>query len=194
VFRHASLGTALVLFVTSVFARPLIGLLTTPEYAYAADVIPVVCLAYWFFTLHDHFKTPALLSGRTLATVPAYAVAAAVNVLLNLVLIPRFGAMGAAWASVVTFVVFAFGGLFLYRRIARYEYPIGRSLAVVAAMIATFIVTRAVPSPTAQFIVSAIVSLGWFVALFPSVIPTVAAMTSTAIDRRRLSNAGRPTL
>jgi len=194
VFRHASLGIALVLFATSMFARPLIGFLTTPEFAYAADIIPVVCLAYWFFSLHDQFKTPALLTGRTLTTLPTYIVAAAVNIGLNLILIPRFGAMGAAWASVVTFAVFSFTGLFLYRKIAQYDYPIGRSLLVVAGMVASFLVMRVIPSPVGQFVVAAVASLAWLVFLFPMLISKGVSTIIALTARRRLSDAGGPTL
>jgi O-antigen/teichoic acid export membrane protein len=172
IFRHAALGTAWVLLAASLCARPLIYLLASPEYEHAADVIPVVCLAYWLYSLHEHFKTPILLHARTAAILPIYVVAGTVNVGLNLLLIPRFGAMGAAWASVVAFAVFSFGGFLLYRRIRRFEYPLRRCLALVGAMVATFIGVRtfALTSIAAELIVGVIVSIVWFAMLFPALI------------------------
>ena len=91
------------------------------------------------FSLHNHFQVPALLAKRTVSLLPAAVVAALLNIGLNLLLIPRWGTAAAAWVSVLTFATYSFIGLWLYRRIDRYDYPLLRCGAVVMAMIATYL-------------------------------------------------------
>ena len=126
------------MLAVSLFARPILQLLASASFERAADLVPIVCLAYVVYSLHNHFQVPALLRKRTVSLLPAAVCAALLNIGLNLLLIPRWGMVAAAWVSVATFAAYSFVGLWLYRRIDRYDYPLLRSGAVVAAMIATY--------------------------------------------------------
>jgi O-antigen/teichoic acid export membrane protein len=132
--------------------------------------VPIVCLAYLFFSMHEHFKVPAMLANRTVALLPVAVFCATANIAFNLLLIPRGGAMGAAWASVFTFVVFSVAGLFRYRRIDRYDYPFASSAALVGGMVATYVLHRAlvvpVPSVTFHAVSAALIWMVWAVVLF----------------------------
>jgi O-antigen/teichoic acid export membrane protein len=138
VFDYFASGLMLVMLGVSLFARPMLALMTAQDYAGAAALIPVVCLAYFFASLHEHFKVPALLSKRTTSLLPAFAVGAVLNVVLNLFFIPRWGTVGAAWATVVSYAAFSAVGLWLYRRIERIGYPLGVSLLRLTGMVATY--------------------------------------------------------
>jgi O-antigen/teichoic acid export membrane protein len=171
VFKYYCFGLSLVLLFASLFARPILQLLAPVEYAPAADIVPVVCLAYLFFSMHDHFKVPALLRGRTTILLPIVSLAALSNIGLNLLLVPQFGAAGAAWASVLTFAIFAFGGLLQYRRIDRYEYPFAACALAIAGMVTTYIAHRALVAVTsgyAHVAWAAVIWIGWVVVLFRS--------------------------
>jgi O-antigen/teichoic acid export membrane protein len=109
----------------------------SPSFASAADLVPVICLAYFFYSLHTHFSVPVLVSKRTRLLLPASVAGALVNVAANIVLIPALGLAGAAWASVATFVVFSFVGLTVYRRLDRIEYPFARCGLVLIGVMAT---------------------------------------------------------
>ncbi len=141
-FKYFTYGLASLLLMVSLFARPIISTLAPGEYLPAADILPIVCLAYLFFSSHSHFNVPALIAGKTVALLPSYALAACLNVGANLLLIPVFGAVGAAWATVATFVVFAGVGLFQYRKIDRYPYALGRMSCVIAGMSLTVMLHR----------------------------------------------------
>lgn len=162
VFRYYVCGTALVMLGVSIVAGLLVRLLTTPRFYTAAEIVPIVCLAYVFFSLDAHFRVPALLAKRTATMLLPAAVAAVINLAANLVLIPRLGAAGAAWAAVVTFACFAAVGLWRYRRIDRYPYPLATTTAVVAGMIATYLVIgRLRASGIAEPLVLAIAAVAW---------------------------------
>jgi O-antigen/teichoic acid export membrane protein len=124
----------------SLFAAPVIAIMAAPEYAAAASIVPIVSLAYLFFSLPPHFNVPARLSKNTATLLPASYAAAATNVVSNVVLIPRMGPAGAAWASVVTFAVYAGVVLAVCRRIRVIPYPGGRIALVFLALLADYAV------------------------------------------------------
>jgi O-antigen/teichoic acid export membrane protein len=134
IFTYFVYGLTLIMFGISLFSKPLLMLLATPAYVEAADLIPIVCLGYLFFSIHEHFKVPALLAKRTSSLLPAYLVAALTNIGVNLLAIPLLGIAGAAWTSVLTFATFSFVGLWRYRRIDRYSYPLLRCGFVTVGM------------------------------------------------------------
>ena len=126
VFRHFVNSLLVVMLAASLFAFVLLPVLTPGEYAAAIDLIPIVLLAFVFFSMHAQFCVPALLAKKTAALIPASAAGVVVNVAANALMIPHFGATGAAWSSVLTYATFSFGGLWVYRQIDRYPYPFGR--------------------------------------------------------------------
>ena len=142
VFEQFVAGLLLVMLAASLFAKPLLSMLTTTGYSSAADLVPVICLAYSFFSLHEHFRVPVMLARRTLSLVPVFLFAAVLNIVCNILLIPRFHAAGAAWASVITYAGFSFMGLLRYRKTDRYPYPFRRCGAILAGMILTWIACR----------------------------------------------------
>jgi O-antigen/teichoic acid export membrane protein len=158
-FRYFVYGLILILFGLSLFAEPALSLLVAEEFRASANLVPVVCLAYFFFSLHAHFNVPVLLAKSTLSLIPAHVVALLTNIGTNLVLIPAFGTWGAAWASVITFAVFAFVGLAVYRRIDRYDYPFGRCAMALAGVSACFVAFKAMFSWAERPLAAAVVAV-----------------------------------
>jgi len=139
VFEYFFYGLMLVMLGVSLSARQLLSMIAPPDYLGAADLIPIVCLAYVFFSLHGHFRVPVLLAKRTETFPFVYAVATSVNVIANLILVPRFGPVGAAWASVVSFAIFSLVGLWRYRTIEQYEYPLLKCGAALLGVVTSYI-------------------------------------------------------
>jgi O-antigen/teichoic acid export membrane protein len=189
VFKLFVYGLSLVLFLAALFARPILQLIAPPAYASAADLIPVICLAYLLFSLHEHFKVPALLARKTMSLLTPVSMAAALNVAANLILIPRFGSMGAAWASVATFGLFSLAGLVRYRRIDRYPYPLLRCTMVVLGLALSYVVYRValrdVLSFKLEIAVAAAIWLVWAALLFGRTARELAAGGLTSMLRLR---------
>jgi O-antigen/teichoic acid export membrane protein len=169
VFQYFAYGLMLVMLGVSLFARPILGFIAAPAYAEAIQLIPIVCLAYIFFSLHEHFRVPALLAKRTLSLLPAYIVAAVTNIGMNLIMIPLLGAAGAAWTSVLTFFMFSFIGLWRYRTIDRYDYPLLKCGAVLLGMAVSYLVYRSLDYLSLHYMwslgMAAIIWLVWAVVL-----------------------------
>ncbi|HUG53693.1 MAG TPA: lipopolysaccharide biosynthesis protein [Vicinamibacteria bacterium] len=128
-----------VALAVGVLGRELLVLMTpnNPAFRAAAPVIPVVALAYLFHGLFLLTSVGIGIEKRARYYPMVTAAAAAVNLVLNFTLIPRFGIMGAAWATVAAYAVMAvLGGVFSHRL-----YPIpfewGRMGLVALAALAT---------------------------------------------------------
>jgi O-antigen/teichoic acid export membrane protein len=139
VFECFFYGLALIMLGVALFARPIIGILVPSNYIAAADLIPIICLAYIFFSFHEHFKVPVMLARRTSELLPVFVITVFAAMLLNLSLIPLAGIVGAAYASLLSFVTFSFAGLWRYRRVERYEYPLKRCLIVLTGLVLTYV-------------------------------------------------------
>lgn len=101
-FAAAGLGIALGL---ALFARELLLIFTTPVYADAAPyVIPLAYVAV-ANGIGVALGVGIYLQKRTGIAGLATLVGAATNLLLNLVLIPRFGVWGAAWATAIGYLL-----------------------------------------------------------------------------------------
>lgn len=142
VFQYFVYCQMLLFLGVSLIGVPLLALVAAPAYAEAEQLLPIVCLAYLFFSLHEHFKVPALLAKRTLSLLPAFVTAAVINIIANLCLIPLLGATGAAWVSVLTFGAFSFIGLWRYRLIDKYPYPFFRCGLILLGMVGSYVVSR----------------------------------------------------
>ncbi|MGL4463261.1 MAG: lipopolysaccharide biosynthesis protein [Planctomycetia bacterium] len=142
IFEYFVAGLSLVLFAVSIAVGPLVTYFLPESYRAVGDLVPVVCLGYFFFSLHEHFRVPAMLTGRTLTLVPVFVAATVVNVAANLVLSPIYGIQGAAWATVLTFAAFSFVGLVRYRRIEKFDYRFDRCNAIVIGVAACFLACR----------------------------------------------------
>jgi len=120
----------------AVLSRELVQLMTAPEFHAAAGIVPVVTLAY---VLHGTFLLTSI--GIAIRKKTGYypfitAIAATCNISANLLLIPRIGMMGAAWATVLSYGVMAALGLWISQRLypMPLEWPrLGRVTGAAAA-------------------------------------------------------------
>jgi O-antigen/teichoic acid export membrane protein len=91
----------------AVLARDVLRMVSTPAYLDAARVVPLSALAYVCWGASLVFDGSIYISKRTAYKPILLAAAAVVSVALNLLLIPRLGMMGAAWAGLGSYAVFA---------------------------------------------------------------------------------------
>lgn len=131
---YAFAGFAAAALAVAALGPDLLRLMTprNPAFRAAAPIIPVVALAY---LLHGLFLLTSV--GIGIARQARYypmvtGAAAAANVAANFALIPRFGAMGAAWATVLAYAVMALLGHAFSRRVFAIPFE-GARLARIAA-------------------------------------------------------------
>lgn len=89
-----------------VFSDRIIALAAPPSYAAAAMLVPLIAFAYAFREVGDFFRG-LLFVDKQVRNFGGITVACAIfNLALNASLIPRFHALGAAWATVLTWCVY----------------------------------------------------------------------------------------
>lgn len=111
----AAAGVALV-------ARPLAEVLIGEDLRVAAaSITPWIALSALLYGLTAYYFGQAFTLGKkTKHLLVAMAIPAGLNVVLNLVLVPRFGLMGAAWATAASFAL----GLLATQMIGRRVLPL----------------------------------------------------------------------
>ena len=114
----AAAGVALV-------ARPLAEVLIGENLrSAAAGVTPWIALSALLFGLTAYYFGQAFTLGKkTKRLLVAMAIPAGLNVILNLILVPRFGLMGAAWATAASFAVGLLATWLIGRRVMALPIP-----------------------------------------------------------------------
>lgn len=142
----------LVLLVTGVcaLAGDAVRLFTAPEFHAAARVTPWIAIAVLFQGLYLVGSIGLIITKRTKAYPVATGSAVTVNILANLLLVPRFGMMGAAWSSVIGYATLAVIASTLAWRVypIRYEWSrLARIAAagIVAYLSAAYVIPESVP-------------------------------------------------
>ena len=128
------------------FANEILLVLTRPAYLPAAPYVGFLVYVHIFSGFGAVFSTGALI-GKQLASVTGAVVAGALlNLLLNMLLIPRFGIGGATLATVIGYGV---PQIILYWWLQRHypiPYPMGRFLAALGIQFALQMVGVWVPA------------------------------------------------
>ena len=114
----AAAGVALV-------ARPLAEVLIGEDLRVAAaSITPWIALSALLYGLTAYYFGQAFTLGRkTKHLLAAMAIPAGANVILNLILVPRFGVMGAAWATAASFGLGLLATMVLGRRVLPLPVP-----------------------------------------------------------------------
>ncbi len=104
----------------SLSARAALTPLVGEAYAGASLLVAPIALGYLFNGIHFCLSPGIHIADKTRQLTVLAGVAAALNLGLNLLVVPRFGATGAAWTTMFTFLVIAASTLVLSQR----AYPI----------------------------------------------------------------------
>jgi O-antigen/teichoic acid export membrane protein len=127
-----------------VLAAPLLHLVFGSGYEQGAGALAVLLLSIGSIFLWGTVHNVLLVCERTGAEMWTIAAAAALNVGLNLVLVKRYGLVGAAWSTVAAEAVILIAGTLLARSDGvRWRWgPIARPLAAALVMAAAVYVVR----------------------------------------------------
>lgn len=128
IFTYAiTLFTLLALGLT-VFSSEVLYLLTTPSYYGAARVVPFIAVAYLFYQMNYLIALGLDLTGKTSYYILIVGTGAGANLILNFLLIPRFGMMGAAVSTSLSYMLLPIIAYAIVRRLYPVPYEYGRLL------------------------------------------------------------------
>jgi len=143
-------------FGLSVLSKELLVILATSEFVSAGSVIiPIVAfgtLIYGFYSIAAYVLTSAK---KTHYIGLLLAVAAVTNIILNVVLIPLLGILGAAIATLITFFVLAALTLYLSFKDLRFDLNFGFIVkSVIASMVMSGLILKYNPVGTINVLIS----------------------------------------
>jgi O-antigen/teichoic acid export membrane protein len=137
------------------------------EYLSGTAIIPVVLLAYVFQGFYTNFIVGIYVREKTNRLPAVTGLGAATNVAANLVLIPRMGILGAAYATLAAYLVMAFSLFYFAARVFPIRYEWGRVAKALTVVAAAYAAGRASGSAAVQIAavpaaVAALAAWGFF--------------------------------
>lgn len=132
---YAGLGLA-------IFSPEIMRFMVDPRFAGGQEVIPVVALAYVFYGIGYYSQVGMFLTDNTGHVGAVGAGAAVLNLALNYVLVGKFGMMGAAWATALSFAALAAASYWRSEAVLPLSLGMGRVMAGVAMGIAAYVLCR----------------------------------------------------
>ncbi|MDZ4722203.1 MAG: polysaccharide biosynthesis C-terminal domain-containing protein [Roseiflexaceae bacterium] len=141
-FTAGALGLALGL---ALFARELLLIFTTPVYAAAAPYVGLLVYVAVANGATVTVSVGAALEKRTHIIGIATMVGAALNLSLNIILIPHYGAWGAAWATAIGYAATPILVYVWSQRVHPLPYQPGRTLVALGTQITLLLIGMALP-------------------------------------------------
>lgn len=129
-FLTLAIPSAVGLYILS---QPLLGIITTSDYMAGGGLILLVALGTVLLGVYYISFLIILLVQKTKWLPPMIAIAAITNAGINLALIPKFGIMGAAISTIVSYFILAVIVIVWARRLIRYKVDIKFLTKVIAA-------------------------------------------------------------
>jgi O-antigen/teichoic acid export membrane protein len=183
---YVFVGLALCLFQDEAVA-----LLSGSAYAAAARVIPVVVLAYYFLNAADLMDGAFYVRGRPLLKTLVALGSTALTGILYLLLIPVYGAMGAALATLGGFMAHAGLTLVVSQRVFRVAYEPGPLLGMLGMGAVLWCVGRWLPVGAWAILGKALLWAAWPTALwFAGFISAQEKAAIRCLTRRTLAALG----
>lgn len=145
VSTYAVLAIAAGSLIVVLFGRQAVQLLAGQESYYPAyRVVPWVTTGYVFWALYNVSQIPLFIAKRTLPLLWINLAALACNVWLNVLLVPRLGFVGPAYATLGTFAFLAALGILASRREAEVPFQVRRLVTVLAVVLAAAVLSTLV--------------------------------------------------
>jgi len=86
------------------FAKEIIVILVDKNYYEALGIIPIIIISYFFFFLYTMYVNYAFYEKKTKSIAAITIIAGSLNILLNYLLIPKYGYISAAWTTLISYI------------------------------------------------------------------------------------------
>ena len=145
-YDYVAIVICFAVLVLSLFSREVLRVFTTPKYFGAYVVVPFIAASVAAPTLGGYFAVGIGIAKKTIHRAWSSGVAAAINLILNIVLIPRFGMIGAAIATIVSLIVLGMISILISQRYYHVDYKFSKHFVMYfIAALTIFITYRLLP-------------------------------------------------
>jgi len=111
-------------FGLSILAKPILQVLTTPEFVAGSTVVPFIALSGVIYGFYQISINIIYLVKKTKLALILLSTSAVLNIVLNIILIPRMGILGAAVATLIAYGVLFMLTLIVTRRYLKFDMSI----------------------------------------------------------------------
>ncbi|MDI6802592.1 MAG: polysaccharide biosynthesis C-terminal domain-containing protein [Bacteroidota bacterium] len=137
-----------------------------PDYWVGLNIIPIIMLGYLFYGLSLTFSAGIYLEKKTIYLPIITFTAAAVNVVINFLLIPAIGIMGAAVATLASYITMSVLMFFYSQKFYKINYEFIRILKITIAGALTFILFFSIPKTEYHLILKLLVLFVFVILLY----------------------------
>ncbi len=102
------------------------------------DIIPVILLGYLFYGFYVNFNASFYIKEKSIPVPILLGVGAVANIVLNFMLIPVMGIMGAALATLGAYMIIAFSFFYYGRKLFEINYEYRKIITVLILITAVF--------------------------------------------------------
>jgi O-antigen/teichoic acid export membrane protein len=174
--------------VLSALAPEIVHLMASPAYHAAAPVVPIIAMAGLCEGIRYAMTIGIMFQKRPIIRSIGMGAAALVNVGLNVLLIPTYGMMGAAWATLAGFVTLIAIELTVSQRFYPIPYQVGR-FAKLATVVTVLYVACGLMPPGAPLALAAEKSVMLLIG-FPTLLWLARFFEPAELEHARRAYAG----
>lgn len=107
VFTNLYLVVTIAALIMSVFIPEVVQVISSPQFHPAWKIVPVLSLGYVFRAIYYYYRTGLFYESKTSKLGRITFVSAALSLVLNLIFVPWFGALGASTAKLIAYIILA---------------------------------------------------------------------------------------
>ncbi|EQB0487692.1 polysaccharide biosynthesis C-terminal domain-containing protein, partial [Cronobacter turicensis] len=108
IINKSSILMLVISFLTILFSKQMVEILADYRYRESFTVVPVILIGNSLIHIYLSYVNFTFYKKKTILVSIGTLLAVTINILLNYLLIPKYGIHGAAWATVVAYLMLAF--------------------------------------------------------------------------------------
>ncbi len=129
-------------FLLSIYIEEIYQVFVGPGYSAGIALVAPIALAYFLFGIEDNFAAAIYIKGRSALFPIATAVAALLNILLNILIIPKYGIIGAAYTTLLSYIIYTAVVYRLAQRVMRIKYNFKELLLTISPPLVIVIIFK----------------------------------------------------
>jgi O-antigen/teichoic acid export membrane protein len=149
----------------ALLSKEVLIIISARQYWDSYTVVPIIALTYAIWSARSLVEVGVVLKRKTSAIAFYTLIGAAINIDLNLILIPPYGMAGAAWATLISFMITLSIDYAYNRRLFRIEYEWPRLIKICAVVAVIF--SAGYLYEISNLYLSIVFKLGIIVVLYP---------------------------
>ena len=122
----------------ALLSKEVLIVISSEQYWDSYTVIPIIALTYAIWSARSLVEVGVVLKRKTTAIAFYILIGAVINIDLNLILIPPYGMVGAAWATLISFIITLSIDYAYNRSLFRIEYEWTRLIKICAVVAVIF--------------------------------------------------------